>query len=44
LDSSNQGEIVSTNNFDNLVLEDLMKRYEAIALEHVGTMLKLMKM
>jgi len=27
-----------------LVLEDLMKTHEVIALEHVGTMLKLMKM
>jgi len=26
------------------VLEDLMKIHEAIALEHVGTMIKLMKM
>jgi len=26
------------------VLEDLMKIYEVIALEHVGTMIKLMKM
>jgi len=26
------------------VLEDLMKKHEAIALKHVGTMFKLMKM
>jgi len=36
--------IVSTNGLDDLVLEDLMKRHEVIVLEHVGTMLKLMKM
>jgi len=36
LASSNQGENVSTNSLDDLVLEDLMKVHEAIALEHVG--------
>jgi len=29
---------------DDLVFQDLMKIHEAIALEHVQTMLKLMKM
>jgi len=35
---------VSTNILDDLVLEGLMKVHEVIVLEHVGTMLKLMKM
>jgi len=35
---------VSINSLDDLVLEDLMKVHEVIALEHVGTMLTLMKM
>jgi len=35
---------VGTNGLSDLVLEDLMKIYEAIALEHVATMIKLMKM
>jgi len=35
---------VGTNRLDDLVLEDLMKVHEVIALEHVGTMLKLMKL
>jgi len=34
---------VGTNSLDDLVLEDLMKLLEAIALEHVRTMLTLMK-
>jgi len=36
--------IVSTNDFDDFVLKDLMKIYETIALEHVGPKVKLMKM
>jgi len=35
---------VGTNSLDDLVLEDLMKVHEAIALENVGTMLTLMKL
>jgi len=35
--------IIGTNNLNDLVLEDLMKVLEVIALEHVGTMLTLMK-
>jgi len=35
---------VSLNGSDDLVLEDLMKIHEAIALENVGTMIKLKKM
>jgi len=35
--------IVGTNNLDDLVLEDLIKVLEVIALKHVGTMLTLMK-
>ena len=35
LASSNQGEIVSINDLDDLVLEDLMKIHKAIALKHV---------
>jgi len=34
---------VSTNGFDDLVFEDLLKIYEAIALEWVEAMIKLMK-
>jgi len=34
---------VSTNGFDDLVLEDLMKMCEAIALKYVEAMIKLMK-
>jgi len=37
-------DFVNTNGFDDLVFEDLMKIYEVIALEHVETVLKLMKM
>jgi len=44
LASLNQGEIVNTNSFNDLVVEDLTKRYEAIALKYVGTMLKFMNM
>jgi len=36
--------VVGTNSLYDLVLEDLMKVHEVIALEHVGTMLTLMKM
>jgi len=38
------GVCVGTNSLDDLVLEDLMKVIEVNALEHVGTMLTLMKM
>jgi len=40
----NQGENVDTNSLDDLLLEDVMEVHEVIALEHVGTMLTLMKM
>jgi len=36
--------MVSVNGFDDLVREDLLKIYEAIALEHVVSLIKLMKM
>jgi len=36
--------VVGTNSLEDLVLNDLMKVHEAIALDHVETMLKLMKM
>jgi len=35
---------IGTNSLDDLVLEHLMKVLEVITLEHVGTMLTLMKM
>jgi len=35
---------MGTNGLDDLVLEDLIKVHEAIALEHVGIMVKLMNM
>jgi len=44
LASSNKGENVGTKSLDDLVLKDLMQVLEAIALEHVGTMVTLMKM
>jgi len=35
---------VSTNDFGDLVLEDLIKIYEAIAIEHDGAIIKLTTM
>ena len=40
---SRKARVVGTNSLDDLVLEDLIKVHEAIALKHVRTMLTLMK-
>jgi len=40
----NKVPTISTNGLDELVLEDLMKIHETIALKYVGTVFKLMKM
>jgi len=42
--STTRTHIVVTNSLENVVLEDLMKVHEVIALKHVGTMLTLIKM
>jgi len=44
LASSNERGNVGINSLDDLVLQDLMKVHEVLALEHVGTMLTLMNM